>query len=296
MQTATAVGLKDTLRQARRALSREAGECRQGEPGTLDLLRRPVRDRSPEGLQKLWSGIEAARPDWGRWRADWLASHAPGRAPLQAGIPWVTFPALDRLRHALPRAARVLEWGSGGSTLFFARRAASLVSIEHDGSWHERVVAAMAELQSAAGPAEAALRLARHGAASCRLDLHHVPPGPAQGAVPEAWRSGRPELEGRSLEAYVRKIEAWPDGSFDLVLVDGRARPGCVGAAVPKVAAGGAILLDNADYERYAPALADLRAGPLRDWEEQDLSGPGPFSAQVGWGAILWRRVTARAG
>lgn len=34
---------------------------------------------------------------------------------------------------------RVFEWGSGGSTLWFAQRAASVVSIEHNLNWHDRV-------------------------------------------------------------------------------------------------------------------------------------------------------------
>ena len=185
----------------------------------------------------------------------------------------------------------MLEWGSGGSTLFFARRGSLLVSIEHDPGWHDQVATALAGLEaSAAEPVAAALRLARHGAAACRLDIRHVPAEPADGEIPEPYRSGRAELAGLSLERYVRQAEAWPDGSFDLLLVDGRARPGCVAAALPKVAPGGAVLLDNADYDRYAPALDRLRQGPLAGWHELDLAGPGPFSAAVGWGGLLWSR------
>jgi predicted O-methyltransferase YrrM len=252
------------------------------------LLRRPVRDRAPAALERLWDEVAADRPGWQHYRLDWLASRRPGAAPLTAAIPWVTFPALDWLRRSLPRAARVFEWGCGGSTLFFARRAALLVSVEHDHDWHRRVEAALEGAK--VGPVEAVLRLARHGAASCRMVARHAPAEPAADPVPEPYRSGRAELAGLSFERYVRQIEAWPDGSFDLVLVDGRARPGCVAAAIPKVAPGGAILLDNADYPRYAPALDRLRKDPLAGWRELDLTGPGPFSVAVGWGAIVWQR------
>ena len=128
------------------------------------------------------------------------------------------------------------------------------------------------------------------GRGGCRPQLEIIPPEPVAGFVAERYRSGRPELAGHSFERYVRRIEALPDASLDLVLVDGRARPGCLEAALPKLARAGALLLDNADYARYAPALAALREGPLRGWQETELMGPGPASAVVGWCTTIWQR------
>jgi hypothetical protein len=60
--------------------------------------------------------------------------------------------------------------------------------------------------------------------------------------------------------------------SFDMVLVDGRARIACLYRAVDKVAPGGALVLDNSDYERYQPALVNF----LPAWRRRDFTAPGP--------------------
>jgi len=46
---------------------------------------------------------------------------------------------LDGLLRGLAHEARVLEIGSGGSTLWLAPRAQSVVSYEHDAGWHDLV-------------------------------------------------------------------------------------------------------------------------------------------------------------
>ena len=51
------------------------------------------------------------------------------------------------LKH-LACGARMLEWGSGGSTVWFADRlpdAAQLTSVEHDRQWHEKLSAAIGQ-------------------------------------------------------------------------------------------------------------------------------------------------------
>lgn len=69
----------------------------------------------------------------------WLASLRPGVDPLSLGLPWLAFGAIDWLERNLSSAWRVLELGSGGSTVFFRRRVRELVSVEHDPLWYDRV-------------------------------------------------------------------------------------------------------------------------------------------------------------
>lgn len=45
--------------------------------------------------------------------------------------------AVKFMESVIPRQASVLEFGSGGSTIWFARRAKKVVSFEHDAGWHE---------------------------------------------------------------------------------------------------------------------------------------------------------------
>jgi hypothetical protein len=53
--------------------------------------------------------------------------------------PWLTRDAVERMEAWLRPEHRVLEWGAGRSTGWFAKRAGSVVSIEHDATWHAKV-------------------------------------------------------------------------------------------------------------------------------------------------------------
>ena len=54
-------------------------------------------------------------------------------------VPWFTYPAIEYLKQLDFSARDVFEYGSGHSTLFWGRRARSVVAIEHNPSWHEFV-------------------------------------------------------------------------------------------------------------------------------------------------------------
>ena len=54
-------------------------------------------------------------------------------------MPWITFAAITYLKQVLSPDMRVFEYGTGGSTLFFARRVAEVISVEHDPVWYEQL-------------------------------------------------------------------------------------------------------------------------------------------------------------
>jgi predicted O-methyltransferase YrrM len=56
-------------------------------------------------------------------------------------LPWLNYTAIWRLSKIIGPDYRVLEFGSGFSTLWFARRCGQLVSIEDDAAWHQIVAA-----------------------------------------------------------------------------------------------------------------------------------------------------------
>lgn len=53
-------------------------------------------------------------------------------------LPWYTYPAIEYLRQLDVSTARVFEWGSGNSSLFWSDRAKEVISIEWDKVWFER--------------------------------------------------------------------------------------------------------------------------------------------------------------
>jgi protein-L-isoaspartate O-methyltransferase len=53
-------------------------------------------------------------------------------------VPWLVFPAIDHLE-PLISGRRVFEFGSGMSTLWFAKRCREVISVESDTHWHQVV-------------------------------------------------------------------------------------------------------------------------------------------------------------
>jgi len=56
-----------------------------------------------------------------------------------APIPWFTYPAIEYMNQIDFSACRVLEFGSGNSSLYWASRCAHLSSVERDPDWFNKV-------------------------------------------------------------------------------------------------------------------------------------------------------------
>ena len=56
-------------------------------------------------------------------------------------VPWLCYPANTLLAERVKPGLRVFEWGSGGSTLWWANRGATVVACENDDTWFRRVTA-----------------------------------------------------------------------------------------------------------------------------------------------------------
>jgi hypothetical protein len=142
----------------------------------------------------------------------------------QLDLPWWTYPATRAVEEHLQARgghARVYEYGAGASTLWLRARAGDVTSVEHDLEFLEML---QPHLLAAGG----------HGRVLGR------PISSTGTAAPT--------------EEYVSSIDTVP-GEFDLIVVDGRERVRCVAAALPRLAKGGVVLLDDSQRRRYQPAL-----------------------------------------
>ena len=62
-------------------------------------------------------------------------------------VPWISYDGRERIARFLASGEKhVLEFGSGNSTYWYARRAAALVSVEHDRAWYRKVAPGLAKL------------------------------------------------------------------------------------------------------------------------------------------------------
>lgn len=55
-------------------------------------------------------------------------------------IPWVTYSFIDFIKDRLSSSHSVFEFGSGNSTLFYAKYSGKVVSVEHDKEWYQKIV------------------------------------------------------------------------------------------------------------------------------------------------------------
>ena len=69
--------------------------------------------------------------------------------------------------------------------------------------------------------------------------------------------SEKPGFEGLDFRDYVAALDE-TEGTFDLIVVDGRARNACFHRAVSRLAPDGVLVFDNVDRERYREAIATL--------------------------------------
>ena len=171
--------------------------------------------------------------------------------------PWLTPAAIRLLRALLLPSDRGAEFGSGRSTLWFARRVAALASVEHDERWHEAVSA----------------RLRTQGLGNIEYIL-----------APEDEAA---EHGGDS--AYARVALAFPDASLDFALIDGHYRDYSAKFILPKIKPGGMLIIDNVNWFLPCRSKApDSRTAAL---------GPAtPTWAQVAEELSRWRSIWTSSG
>ena len=196
-----------------------------------------------------------------------VSLHLAQSPDLNLRYPWLPLRAVSWLDHVVTRDMVVFEYGSGGSTIYLAHRAKQMYSVEHSQIWQQR-------LSSEA----TTLRLN-----NCKVELMETPP--LRGPIPDPTdpKSYGKRGSKRSWKQYVTSIDRFPDASIDLVIVDGMARPSSIAHAIPKVKAGGVLLLDDADRLDYQRAI-----GLLETWHRVDLSGMRYDQAFIT--TIAWRK------
>lgn len=202
-----------------------------------------------------------------RYLVPWAVSMLRRSNALEQRVPWIVYSARDRIATVLSSSSDVFEYGSGGSTLWFAERGCSVVSVEHDQVWFERVKEALNNRAN-------------------QVSLHLISPSSCtDGSSDTMPRTDDPDWSNRSFRGYVSTIERYPDGSFDVVLVDGRARADCLERGWTKLRRGGLLVLDDSDRERYQPTMNRLPA-----LEREDHFGLVPFSRKLGQTTIWCKR------
>lgn len=144
-----------------------------------------------------------------------------------------------------------------------------MITVEHDRAWHDRV----SETISAEKFSNIEALLIEPSEV---LSGEESPWDPSD---PALYQSDIPGYRGASFYSYAAAIDRYPDGFFDLILVDGRARSSCMKHALSKICPGGCLVLDDAERSRYQRARALLQ---LPQWTGRMIRGLRPYPFQ-GW-------------
>jgi predicted O-methyltransferase YrrM len=175
------------------------------------------------------------------WVASLLAIYEPEHL-IADDVAWWTYKALDEVDAVLRRrdSPQAFEWGSGASTVWLARRCVHVTTIEHDVAWAERLRPLL--------PENVHLRVVE-------------PQASGQPRTPSMKRG----FEGLDFTDYVAGIDR-DDASYDVIVVDGRARSACLSRALAHLAPGGVIVLDNVERRRYRQALRQHKGTITVTW------------------------------
>ena len=186
---------------------------------------------------------------WRHWAYSLVCAH-DSLAIARLDVPWWTYGAIDEVEQWLDRRdapIRAFEWGSGASTVWLAKRVDSVDSVEHHRGFGEMMQQELSGLD---------------GARATHIDLTVIEPVPS---VAPAVGSGKEGMSGLDFSEYVGHIDL-VGGTFDLIVIDGRAREACLSAAMPHLADDGIVVFDNTHRRRYREAIdaADVVADRYR--------------------------------
>jgi hypothetical protein len=134
-------------------------------------------------------------------------------------LPWYTYPSIDFLGYRDYSDRTVLEFGGGQSTLWWARRARQVVTLEGDPGWYSEIKQRM--------PANASLHL-----------------------VSMASRD-------ENVADVRRALEAQPQSTFDVIVIDGLYRENMIDFAQQYLSDDGIIVCDNAEGYGFHEGFKD---------------------------------------
>lgn len=136
--------------------------------------------------------------------------------------PWIAPGAIRFCEEHLRSDMKALEWGSGRSTLWWARHVDHLVSVEHDPKWHQIISGRLLD-QQIKNVDYRFVEVDTHVTGGQRQVFDHLP-------------------------AYVAVAESFAPCSLDFIVADGHYRQACVRAAFAILKPGGLLLIDNFNW------------------------------------------------
>ena len=181
-------------------------------------------------------------------------------------IPWYTYPAISFLKDIISPDMKVLEYGSGYSTLFYKDKVKELTTVEHDANWAQKII----DINNTIDIYVVGENAVPHPSAMNMINqfVRDFP----QIRTSEHTHDYVHGLINNEFAGYASIIYDKPKGYYDIVVLDGMARALTAYLAADMGSDTGYIILDNSDrwhYNFIQQHLFDEGFGRIDFW------GPG---------------------
>jgi len=179
-------------------------------------------------------------------------------------VPWLTEGAISFLREFIVKnpLPKVLEFGSGASTLWFDKLSSIVISIEHNQEWFNIINPLVSE--------------------KTKIIFHKANNIKNPGGQNNIWLDYTDFID----DDYSIEARKFPNDYFDIILIDGRNRVLCCQEARQKLKSKGLIVLDNSERNAYKECFnlcIDFKIFHFVQ-EKPDLYG----SFCKGWTTTIW--------
>lgn len=170
---------------------------------------------------------------------------------IEKPFPWINYHAIDYIDELTKENLNIFEYGSGSSTRYWVSAGSKVVSVEHDKEFYDELSVKL----------NGSIQYLLIEPELKNSDVNYDP------VSPDLFQSS--DFKGYSFEKYVKAIDIFEDEFFDIVVVDGRARPSCIKRAISKVKRGGKLILDNSDRDYYLSQTSEMLVG----WSKRIFRG-----------------------
>lgn len=152
-------------------------------------------------------------------------------ARFNSTMPDMAEPALAWINEHIEPADTLFEWGSGGSTFWFADRVKRIYCVEHHPAFFRYVK--------------------EHYLYENYENIHML-------FAPEDIKPHSAFIDPfdeRSYKRYCETIESYPSRSFDWIIINGKARSACLDASFSVIKHGGIIIMNDTNKIQHKSAV-----------------------------------------
>tara|TARA_B100000795_G_C22642348_1_gene376984 strand:- start:32 stop:718 length:687 start_codon:yes stop_codon:yes gene_type:complete len=145
---------------------------------------------------------------------------------------WINYKAIRFIKTFITINSQVLEYGSGASTFWFAKRCNNLTSVEHDKKYYQEVKEILKKKK-------------------IKCDYNFCEPE----NLSNDYKSHK--IKNVTFKNYVLKGNLTKK-KFDIIFIDGRCRIKCLQNSLKLIKKNGIIIFDNSNRKEYRKSILDF--------------------------------------